>query len=48
MFEKERETGKHVEFAQPGDDKRAPYKKEHKFSTKIENLLRKELGMKEE
>ena len=30
---------------EPGDDPRAPYRREHRFATKIERLLAKELGV---
>ena len=30
---------------EPGDNKDAPYRKEHKFSTKIEMMICKELGI---
>lgn len=30
---------------EPGDAKDAPYRKEHKFATKIEKMLAKELGV---
>jgi len=30
---------------QPGDSKKAPYYKEHKFAEKIEKLIAKELGI---
>ena len=39
-FENKRKKGNTDE---PGDDPRAPYFKEHKFATKIEKLLAKEL-----
>lgn len=34
----------HLELDEPGDDRRAPYHREHRFATKIEKLLAKELG----
>lgn len=34
-------TGK----GEPGDEKDCPYKKEHKFATKIETMMDKELGI---
>lgn len=30
---------------EPGDNKHAPYRKEHKFATKIERMLAKQLGV---
>ena len=41
-FEKNRKPGNTDE---PGDDKNAPYRKEHKFATKIERMVAKELGV---
>lgn len=40
-FEKKRKKG---DDSEPGDDPKAPYYKQHKFATKIERLLCKELG----
>lgn len=31
---------------EPGDDKRAPYYKEHQFATKIEKLMATQMGIK--
>lgn len=45
QFEKEREEGQHDEEAEPGDDRRAPYKKEHFFATNIEFMMIGELGV---
>ena len=44
-FEEERAKGKHTKTAEPGDDKKAPYYKEHQFATKVEKMLAKELGV---
>jgi hypothetical protein len=44
MFELERAAGKHSDVAEPGDDERAPYRREHQFSTLIEMLVLHELG----
>ncbi len=41
-FEKVREKGNTDE---PGNDRHAPYHKEHLFATKIEHLLARELGV---
>lgn len=46
MFEQERKEGKHGEFDEPGDDIRAPYRKQHKIATFIEKMICKEFGMK--
>lgn len=45
MFEKERKQGK-WKNEESGFDKRAPYRKEHIFATKIERFLAKKLGVK--
>jgi len=42
-FEQERKKGLHSNSAEPGFDKRAPYRKEHVFATKVEKMLAKEL-----
>ena len=42
MFERKRKKGN---IDEPGDDKKAPYYKEHQFSTKVEKMLAKELGV---
>lgn len=42
-FEANREEGNYEE---PGDQKDAPYRKEHQFATKIEKQITKELGVK--
>lgn len=44
-FEMDRKLGKHTLDEEPGDDKNAPYKKEHRFSTAIERLLAHELDV---
>lgn len=44
MFEEERAKGKWTD-EEPGNDVRAPYRKEHKFAEKIERLIAKELGV---
>jgi hypothetical protein len=43
-FESEREMGKHSEMAEPGDDERAPYRREHQFATMMEMIMLHELG----
>ena len=45
QFEKERETGLHGDTDEPGDDAKAPYKKEHFFATNIERLMSEQLGV---
>jgi hypothetical protein len=45
MFELEINKGLHSDTAEPGDDDRAPYKKEHFFATNIERLIAAELGV---
>ena len=44
-FEKARAKGKHSEDAEPGDDPKAPYRKEHFTATNIERILAAELGI---
>lgn len=44
MFEGECMDGKWTD-EEPGDDPRSPYRKEHKFATKIEKMVAKELGV---
>ena len=41
-FENKRQEGN---FDDPGDDKRAPYYREHQFATAIERLVANELGV---
>jgi hypothetical protein len=45
QFERERELFLHSPEAEPGDDPRAPYRREHMFATCIEQQLAKELGV---
>lgn len=45
MFERERVEGKHGPDAEPGDDPRAPYRREHADAMIIEGLIRRFLGM---
>ena len=42
-FEKERKRGLHPPNAECGDDKRAPYQKEHLAATTLERLMASEL-----
>ena len=44
MFEKERAKGLWTD-EEPGDDPRSPYRKEHRFATRIERRLAKELNV---
>jgi hypothetical protein len=44
-WNKERENGLHKVTDEPGFNKRSPYRKEHRFATKIEKMLVKELGL---
>ena len=44
MFEKEREDGK-WDKEEPGDDPRAPYRREHFVSTNIERMVAHEMGV---
>jgi len=45
-FEAERSCGLHSAGAEPGDDRRAPYRKEHAFATNIERQVALKLGVK--
>ena len=45
QFEKDRALGKHCKDAEPGDDPRAPYAKQHKFATWVEQALCKFMGL---
>ena len=45
LYEAERDMGLHKDDEEPGFDKRAPYRKEHEFATKIEMLCAHELGV---
>ena len=42
-YEKERDAGQHTDDDEPGDDPRAPYRREHRFAELIERLLAHEL-----
>lgn len=44
-FEKERKKGTQSVTAEPGDDKRSPYRREHFFATSIERLIAAEIGV---
>jgi len=46
MFEKEREGGLWNKEAEPGNDRRSPYRRFHKFSTKIEKMVCRFLKIK--
>jgi hypothetical protein len=39
LFEAERARGLHPAEAEPGDDPRAPYRRQHQFATEIEKHL---------
>ena len=45
-FERERSLALHGKDDEPGDDKFAPYFKQHQIATKFEKMFCKELGMK--
>jgi len=44
-FQAELEAKLHPDDAEPGDDPRAPYRREHRFSMLMEMLLAHELGL---
>lgn len=45
QFELELESGQHGEESEPGDDPRAPYRREHFFATNIERLTADQLAV---
>lgn len=45
LFEAERKDGMHGISAEPGDDERAPYRREHRLATMVEQLVAYELGI---
>lgn len=45
MYENEREEGLHSDTEEPGDDPLCPYRKQHRISTIIEELVAFELGV---
>ncbi len=45
-FEEERRKSAHSEEAEPGDDPRAPYRREHNFATMVEMMVAQKLGVK--
>lgn len=45
LFEREREMGLHMGMDENGDDRRAPYRREHAGATTVEIFLAKELGV---
>lgn len=46
MFDREQKEGLHPEDAEPGNDPRAPYYREHMFATAMETLMCNEMGLK--
>lgn len=44
-YEHERDLGIHKSGDEPGDDLRAPYGAEHKFATRLEQMMAEELGV---
>ncbi len=44
-FERERARGLHSPYAEPGGSRKAPYRREHAFATKIERMMAKEMGI---
>lgn len=43
-FEWERSLGLHPKSAEPGNDPRCPYRKEHQYATKIERMTARKIG----
>lgn len=46
IFELERSMGLHNAASEPGNDPRAPYRKEHAFATTVERLVAQKLGVR--
>ena len=44
-FEQAREAGQHGDLDEAGDDPAAPYRREHRFATRVEWLMAEELGV---
>lgn len=44
-FEKERESGKHSNEAEPGDESSAPYYRQHQVASGVERILGAQLGV---
>jgi hypothetical protein len=44
-FERERKKGLHPANAEPGNSRKAPYRYEHRFATKLERMMAKQLGV---
>jgi len=44
-FEAERDAGEHKHEDEPGDDERAPYRREHRFAENMERLRAHEMGV---
>ena len=45
-FERERSMGLHEKWEEPGDDSRAPYRREHQFATMIEGMVAQKLAVR--
>jgi hypothetical protein len=45
-FERERSMGLHEKWEEPGDDSRAPYRKEHQFATMVERMVAQKLAVR--
>ena len=45
-FERERSMGLHEKWEEPGDDSRAPYRREHQFATMIEGMVARKLAVR--
>lgn len=45
QFEKERAQGKHPDYAEPGDQPKAPYRDQHCIATGVERILAACLGV---
>ena len=45
-FERERSMGLHEKWEEPGDDSRAPYRREHQFATMVERMVAQKLAVR--
>ena len=45
-FERERSMGLHENWEEPGDDSRAPYRRQHQFATMVERMVAQRLAVK--
>jgi hypothetical protein len=46
QFEKDREAGSHTPTEEPGDDKRAPYHRQHVIASRVEKIVARAAGVR--